>query len=147
MSSERGVTLLELVIVAAIAGVIATISFPGVTSGLDSLRLSQASDSLAAFLNTAINHAERRQAAVAVTLDAAQNTVWMHSTEPGFVRKLTLPEGVRVAVESPEPRRFLILPGGAPPGFGVELTNRRGSRRMVRIDPRLGLASGLPVER
>ena len=51
--SESGVTLMELLIVVAIAGAMATLVLPAFSSGLDNLRLSQASDSVAAFLNGA----------------------------------------------------------------------------------------------
>jgi hypothetical protein len=35
-------------------------------------------------------------------------------------------------------RRILLLPGATAPGMGVQLANRHGSRRIVRLDPMTG---------
>ena len=64
----RGVTLLEMMVVLAIIGLITAISAPSISAGLDSVRMATASDSIAAFLNSAVNHAERRQQAVALII-------------------------------------------------------------------------------
>src|SRR5438046_1929661 len=60
----RGVTLMELLIVMAIIGLLAGVSFPAITAGLESIKLTSATDSLASFLNGAVNRAERRQQAI-----------------------------------------------------------------------------------
>ena len=39
------------------------------------------------------------------------------------------------------PRTFFVYPGGTAPRIGVELRDRRGSRRFVRVDP----ITGVPV--
>lgn len=143
--TRRGVTLLEMLIVVTIAGLIATLSFPALTSGLDALRLAQASDSIAAFLNTALTRAERRLEPVEITVSPRDNALSMRSAEPGLERKLALPAGVSIAavwprlpVDPTEPRRFLILPGATHPRFSVEIANQRGSRRLVGVDPLTG---------
>src|ERR1700681_1370283 len=59
--TEKGVTLIEALIVVAIIAMIAAVSFPAVSSGLDTLRLRSASDSIVSFLNIALDHADRRQ--------------------------------------------------------------------------------------
>jgi len=41
---------------------------------------------------------------------------------------------------SDAPRRFLFLPGGAPPRVGIEIADKRGARRTVRLDPITGIA-------
>ena len=38
-----------------------------------------------------------------------------------------------------QPRRYLLYPGGAPPRLGILLENRRGTRRMVVLDPITGV--------
>ena len=145
-SRHRGVTLLEMVIVMAIAGLIASISYPALATGLDTFRLNQASGDLSTFLNGAMNRAERRQQAVALTILPRDGAIWMHTVEPGFARKLAMPAGVRVAgvqpklpVETDDPRRFLLIPGATFPRLAVELVNQRGSRRTVTIDPLTGV--------
>jgi len=144
--SAQGVTLIEMLIVVALIGLLAGITFPAVSSGLDSLRLTSASDSLVNFLNAALNRAERRQQAVEVTISKAENALWLRSTEPGFVRKLELPDGIAIVsvlprLPQPEegPRQFFLYPGGALPRLGVEIVNRRGDHRIVSVDPITGV--------
>ena len=141
---SRGVTLIEMLIVVAIIGLIAGISFPAVSSGVDSLRLVSASDSLVSLLNRAMNRADRRQDVVEVSISIQENAVYLAST--GLSRKLEMPSGVtikavwpKLAVEQEGPRRFLLLPGGTPPRIGIEIVNRRGVRRIVRVNPMTGV--------
>jgi prepilin-type N-terminal cleavage/methylation domain-containing protein len=134
--SESGVTLMELLIVVAIAGAMATLVLPAFSSGLDNLRLAQASDSVAAFLNGALNRAERRQQVIEVSVAPRENAIAMRSADNVFVRKLDLPDGVHI---DGEPRQLLLLPGSVFPRFGVQLSNRRGQRRLVTIDPITGV--------
>jgi hypothetical protein len=70
----------------------------------------------------------------------------MRSAEPGFLRKLEMPDGVRIAdvlpkltEENDAPRAFLLYPGGSVPQFGVELINRRNVARIVRVDAITGV--------
>jgi hypothetical protein len=69
----------------------------------------------------------------------------MRSPDANFVKKLNLPPGITVAAVWPalteasdEPRRFLLQPGGVPPRIGIEIANKRGARRIVRLDPITG---------
>jgi hypothetical protein len=117
-----------------------------VSSGLETLRLSSAGGSLASFINGALNLAERRQQPIEITIDTQNNLVLAQSAGPGFVRKLEMPDGVRIlgvlpplVAETGQPRRFVVYPGGTVPRFVVELSNRKGARRIVRIDPITGI--------
>jgi hypothetical protein len=57
-----------------------------------------------------------------------------------------LPDGVTIlrvhpvhpGIEEPS-RSFYVYPGGTIPRIGVEIANRRGNRRIVRIDPMTGV--------
>jgi prepilin-type N-terminal cleavage/methylation domain-containing protein len=89
--NQAGVTLIEMMAVVTIIGLIAAISFPAVTSGLESIRLASATDSVAAFLNGGLDRAERRQQAVEITVSATENSVTMQSLEPGLIRTLAMP--------------------------------------------------------
>ena len=143
--SRRGITLLELLIVMAIIALVAGVSFPSISAGIDGIRLTTASDSIATFFNAAVNRAERRQQVVEIAISRKENTLWLYSTEPGFVKKLEMPEGVSIQAvypaleEEPQgPRRFIVLPGGAMPAIGVRIANFRGRARIVRVDPMTG---------
>jgi len=144
VSSGQGVTIVEMLIVVTIIGLIAGISFPAVTSGIDSLRLASASDSLVSFLNGAMNRAERRQDVVEIAISIQDNAVMLTTT--GLTRKLEMPSGVtikavwpKLAADPEATRRFLLLPGGAIPRLGIEIANRKGVRRIVRVNPMTGV--------
>jgi prepilin-type N-terminal cleavage/methylation domain-containing protein len=132
----RGVTLLEMLIVVAIAGAMATLVLPAFSNGLESLRLSQASDSVAAFLSGALNRAQRRQQVIEISIDPRENAILLRSTDAAFSRRLDMPDGV--TIQSAE-RRIVLLPGSAFPRATVELANRRRQRRVVSLDPITGV--------
>jgi prepilin-type N-terminal cleavage/methylation domain-containing protein len=144
---QRGITLVELVVVMALLGLLAGISFPTLSSGLDALRLGAASNSLVSFFNAALNRAERRQQVVEITISKPDRTLFLRSAEPGFARSLELPSGVTIRAVLPalpqgeeQPvRHFLLYPGGALPRFGLEISSPKGGRRIVRVDPITGV--------
>ncbi|MCC7176624.1 MAG: prepilin-type N-terminal cleavage/methylation domain-containing protein [Bryobacterales bacterium] len=144
--SSDGVTLLEMLIVVALIGLVVGISFPAVTAGVDSLRLSSAGDGAASLINGALNRADRRQEAVEIVIDTRQNALVAQGLGSDFRRRLEMPPGVRIAgvsppllAESDEPRRFVVYPGGAPPRISLDLVNAKGARRSVRVDPVTGV--------
>lgn len=145
---EAGVTLVEMIVVVAIVGLIAAIAFPSFTAGLDGVRLATASDSIVAFLNAGLIHAERRQQMVEFTISTPENRIVMRSTEPGFVRTLPMERGMTIVrVLPPLPggmdestRNFYVYPSGAIPAVGIEISNDRGRHRIVRVDPITGVA-------
>jgi prepilin-type N-terminal cleavage/methylation domain-containing protein len=145
-ASRSGVTLIEMLIVVTIVGLIAGVTFPAVSSGIDSLRLASASDALVSLLNGALNRAERRQEPIEVAISVKDNSVRLSSTEPGFERNLTMPDGVKIVavwpkllVEDDQPRRFLLLPGSVVPRVGIEIVNRKETHRIVRVNPITGV--------
>ncbi|HLY19160.1 MAG TPA: prepilin-type N-terminal cleavage/methylation domain-containing protein [Bryobacteraceae bacterium] len=142
-----GVTLMEMMVVLVIIALIVGISLPSTLAGLDNIRLSSGARSVAAFMNSAANRAERRQQAIELFVFVKESAVSMRSPEPGFLKKLNLPQGIIVRAVWPaapedtdEPRVFLFLPGGVPPRIGIELANKRGARRIVRLNPITGVA-------
>ncbi len=142
----RGVTLMEMMVVLAIITLIVGISFPSTIAGLENIRLAAGARSVAAFMNIAANRAERRQQAIELSISIKENSVTMRSPDAAFVKKLDLPPGIAVqavwpALPAPsdEPRRFLLQPGGVPPRIGIEIANRRGARRIVRLNPITGV--------
>ena len=131
--NRRGVTLIELVLVVAIVGLIAGLSFPAVNSGIDSIRLQSAANSVASFLNGAMNRAERRQSVIEVVIDPQANQLALHSSEAGYQRTLEMPP--HVALAGDQPHTLLFLPGGSVPRFAIDLVNGRGARKRVSVDP------------
>ena len=145
IKGRAGITLIEMVVVVSIIGLVAGISFPSISAGLDSVRMVSATDSVAAFLNSAVNRAQRRQQPIGLGISPRENLLTLYSSEPGFKREFKLPDGIAIVEimpqatgESDGPRQFLFMPGATMPGIGIQLANRRGTRRIVRLDPMTG---------
>jgi prepilin-type N-terminal cleavage/methylation domain-containing protein len=146
LRSRRGVTLVEMVVVVAIIALIVGLSFPAASAGLDNVRMVSAGDSVATFLNAAVNRAERRQQPVELVITPREGRLNLYSNEPGFTRELTMPDGVAIEAVLPIeeggdaslPRRILFLPGATVPSIGIQLGNRRNTHRRVRLDPMTG---------
>jgi hypothetical protein len=136
-----------MMIVVGIVAMIVGITYPAVANGLESVRLASASDTVASFLNAALNRVERRQQVLEMVISVKDSSIVLHSTEPGFERRLELPEGVIITAVLPQldepdpntPRQFILMPGGTAPRVGVEIRNRKGTRRIVRVDPMTGV--------
>jgi prepilin-type N-terminal cleavage/methylation domain-containing protein len=144
-TGQRGVTLIEMLVVVGIIGLIVGISFPSAVAGLESVRMVTATDSVATFLNLAINRAERLQEPVEVVITPAEGRLDLYTNEPGFTKELTLPPGVVIEALLPasggaegEPRRILFMPGATVPGIGIQLGNHRNVHRVVHLDPMTG---------
>jgi hypothetical protein len=116
------------------------VSAPAISAGLDAVRLSTASTSVASFVNAAINRAERKQQAVELIIETGG--IKFYSNDPAADRELKLPDGIHVEAVLPRTEetehRLILLPGAAIPGIGIQLVNLRGARRIVRLDPMTG---------
>src|SRR5438270_1406423 len=147
------VTLIEMMVVVAIIGLIAAVAFPSASAGIESVRLVSATDSVATFLNAAVNRAERRQQPIELSISPRENRLWLDSNEAGFTRELKMTDGIIIEAvltgtadsnaenggENGEGvHRFLLMPGATVPGIGIQIVNRRGARRIVRLDPMTG---------
>jgi prepilin-type N-terminal cleavage/methylation domain-containing protein len=144
--ARRGITLIEMLVVMCIVGLIIGVTMPSISAGLESVRLTTASSSVAGFLNAAVTRVERRQQPIEVIILPKENRIVVYSNEPGFTRDLTMPDGVTIESvlpaemdgETGDDRRILLLPGATAPAIGVVLANRHGMRRLVRLDPMTG---------
>ena len=148
--SEHGITLIEMMIVTLLIALMAGISFPAVSAGLESMRLNWAARGISSLLNAGMNRAERREEVVEFLVAPADNKIRARSLNGAFDRQLTLPDGVTIAGVLPAPiaaggsvpnppRDFILYPGGATPAIGVLLKNRRGDERQVQVDPITGV--------
>jgi prepilin-type N-terminal cleavage/methylation domain-containing protein len=143
--SVRGVTLIEMLVVATIIGLLAGVSVPAASAGIDSVRLASATQSVASFLNAAVDRTERREEPIEVVISPSENLLTLVSNDPGFTRELKLPDGIVLEAvlpalpEGADPvRRIVLMPGATVPGIGIQMANRHGARRIVRLDPMTG---------
>lgn len=136
--TSRGVTLLELLVVVALASVLLAVVFPSVGTGLRTLELRSAAQRLAASARYAREQAIHRQRFYELEIDAEAGTISVgdigrndSKASSRARRSFELPASVRVERISPEEpggpsrRRFLFSPDGAAPAFEIVLSNDR----------------------
>jgi len=133
--SQLGVTLLEMLIVVAIIATVAAVSFPALTSGLASVRLTSASGGVASFLTSSMNNVERQEQAAAIVVTPKENRVDVFTAASGLKPSRTFLPPAGISFEGEDPHRYLLFPGGAFPRISLILRNEKGSRRSVSIDP------------
>lgn len=141
--SHRGVTLLELLVVVALASILLALVFPAVGAGLRTLELRSAAQRLATAARYARDQAIHRQRFYELEIDAAGGTISVGDLERTARRSFELPASVRVEKILPEetadgsPRRFLFAPDGSSPAFEIVLGNER-RQVAVRSNPLTG---------
>ena len=125
-----GVTLIEMLVVVAIIAVMAGITYPSISAGLDSLRLTAASESVAQLFSEASSYAQRQQEWVEIRVTRSQ----VEANGRKFRRQLSL-TGFTVTPE----QVLFVDPQGTLPGASLQISHPNQSRT-VRIDPLTGLA-------
>lgn len=143
---QSGVTLVEMLVVVTIIAIIAGVSFPALTAGLSTIRLSTASGSAASFLITAMNRVDRREEPAAILISPKTGALEVFTAASGEkpYRQLKMPQGI--SIEGEEPRRFLLMPGGTVPRMTLVLRNDKGARRSVQVDPTTGVPNVQRIE-
>lgn len=143
-TGAAGVTLLELLVVIALASILLAVVFPSVGSGLATLELRSSAQRLAAAARYARDQAVYRQRPFQLEIDGEAGTVAVVDLEGRSRRSFEFPASVRVGqILTPEgesterTQRFLFLPDGGAPPFEVILGNQR---RQVTVfnDPLTG---------
>ena len=148
MRGERGLTLLEMLIVVMLVSLLVGLTYPAIGSGLDSLKLRSAADGAAALLTQAMTRVERRQAPLELVVDRSAGLLAVRAPWGGFAREQKLEAGVSIreilpplAAAGEETARVVVLEPGEPfPAVGIVIANARGQRRLVRIDPLTAMA-------
>ncbi|MDX2268507.1 MAG: prepilin-type N-terminal cleavage/methylation domain-containing protein [Bryobacter sp.] len=141
--AQRGVTLLELLLVVTLVALMAGLALPSFSGGMDTLRLRSAAGSVAGALNYALRTAERRQLPVELTLAPARGAVLVRTATSPTPQTFALPAGIRLgrilpslfAQELSAERVLILDPQGAPPALLIELLTPAGKARYVRLDP------------
>jgi prepilin-type N-terminal cleavage/methylation domain-containing protein len=135
LRDRRGVTLVELLIAVAIIAVVVSVSAPGLTTGLATVRLSSASGDAATFLTRTMNNVETREEAAAVVISPANNAIETFTAASGEkpASELKMPQGI--SIEGEEQKRIVMYPGGVIPKVSIVLRNEKGARRSIEIDP------------
>ena len=150
---QSGVTLMELLMVVAIIGLLAGLTYPTASAGMDSLKLRTAGDHVAAFLYQAVGKADRRQEPVEIVFQKAEGVITSRGLRPDSERELVLPDGISIMAVLPEPpgfeqpvRSYFLLPGAAFPRIAIVIGNRKGNKKVIRLDPITGAPSVSAVE-
>jgi type II secretory pathway pseudopilin PulG len=139
--------LIEMLVVMALIALIAAMSAPSISAGLDTLRLRSSSDAIVGFLNSALSRADTRQQAVEIVISPADGTLTARSSDGGFEKRLEIASPVKILSVRPaladgaqgEARRFLVYPGGSAPKIAIEIANDKGRTRTVSVDPITGV--------
>jgi general secretion pathway protein H len=139
-----GVTLMEMLVVIALASIVLAVVFPAVGSGLNTLALRSAGTRLAAAARYARDQAVYRQKTLQFSIDSGTGEVAVAALDGSGAQRYQFPDAVRVQAVLPAEdsqrspvRRFYFYPDGAAPDFQIVLTN---SRRQLTVigDPLTG---------
>jgi hypothetical protein len=136
-----------MLIVVALIGLLAAISYPSAAAGLDSMRLRGASNEVVSFLNLALERSVRHQQVVEIRISPLENAMTARTADGSFTRAASIVEPVRIISVRPVPpgadprvlRRFLVYPGGSVPQIGIEIGTSSGRKKIVSVDPVTGM--------
>ena len=139
LRKRAGVTLIEMLVVVTIIGVIAGVSMPAITAGLDGVRLQTGAGLVASFITMTLNGVERHEEPAVVVVSPKENSLDVFTAPLGEKpnRSLKLPQGL--SFDGEEQRRYVLYPGGTAPQMVFGLHNAKGARRAVTVDPVTGI--------
>ncbi len=135
-SQERGLSLIELLVVIGAALIIAGMIVPAISRARDYYRLTNATDEIVSLLEYARSEAVKRDGTATVTFSAA-GTYSVRYNDNGTVveRIFYLPEGVSLVIQpgSAAPNVQFFASGKAtvtPAGSNIVLQNSTGTRTL-----------------
>ncbi len=125
---ERGVTLLELLVVMALAAALVALVFPSAGAGLRTLELRSAAQRLASAARFAREQAVYQKRIFEIEINPESGTISLADLQRGTRQSFQLPPSVRIEKILPEEfgrtsatRTFLFAPAGEMPVFEVVL--------------------------
>lgn len=140
----RGFSLLELLLVIAIAGLIAAVAIPSLPGALESARLRGSAGEVRATLTLARTLAVSEARNRSVAFDPGRGEYGID----GDARKWLLPEGIRLAALRPEGSaaeegvvRVRFYPDGTADEAEVWISSSGGGRMRIRVDPLTGIVA------
>ena len=140
-STERGITLIELLVAMTIVALMVSISYPTMTRGLDGIRLKTAVDRAGTFFNAARQAADRRQEPVQFTVDPEGNQLTTLSADGAWEDSFVLDESTEMAFPS-KVQSLILYPGDPPPEFRLLLRSPDGATAGLKIN----VFTGVPEE-
>jgi type II secretion system protein H len=151
-SRSDGTTLVELLVVLAIASIALALVVPAVRAGRSELQLRNAVRVLSGALNVARNRAIFRQHSILVQFDEAHARIYISDPSEETPREIQLPETIQIKVTSGSTEgqithqtetalpSFDFQPDGGVPEMQIEVAS--GNReRQIRTDPLTGVAT------
>ncbi len=130
---------------------LAAVTYPTASAGLDSLRLRTTAERVVSLLNAALDRADRVQQVIEIRISPEDNAISARSSDLSLNRTLAIPVPVHIASAGPElpngaienaltggQRRYLLYPGGTPPRISIELETAEGRKRRIYVDPLTG---------
>lgn len=133
-----GLTLIELIVVLAIAAVAAALVLPMVGRGTQTVRLRTEAGRVAALLREARQHAVTQRRATRVTLDRARHAIAVTASGADRpVRELTLAPGIRLDVAQGG-ETLTFSPRGTARETRWQLEGPGGRRLLITVEPVTG---------
>ena len=145
-SSERGLTLIEILVTVAIIAVMVGVSYPTFTRGLDGIRLRTSVSRAGTFFHRARQQADRRQRAVQFRVDPEKQMLSAAAIEDPWRDEFRFEDGIKVVFPT-ELATLILYPGQPAPEFRLRLANHAGTRAGLKVNVFTGVPEKWEVER
>ncbi len=132
-ASERGLTLIEILVTVAIIAVMVGVAYPTFTRGLDGIRLRTAVSRAGTFFNSARQQADRRQRSVQFLVDPEKRTLSAAAIEGPWRDEFRFENGIKIVFPT-EPATLILYPGQPAPQFRLRLVNRAGTAAGLKVN-------------
>jgi prepilin-type N-terminal cleavage/methylation domain-containing protein len=132
---NRGITLIETLVVVTLIGLLAAVVSPAVGSGVETVRLRTSGERLAATMRMARERAVRTRHYWQVSVDPETRIVELRDLQGDAVKQWELP----VAVEG-EAVSAVFAPDGSFSTLRLTLVNQRGRGLRLEMDALTGMA-------